>query len=102
MCGAPRRQRLCLMTTTAPQLNTSPLLPGVSPDRVSVPGSDRWDEARSAFNLLVDQRPVAIVLAEDEQDVVAAVRYARERGLRVSGQSTGHNAGPLGALDDTI
>jgi len=102
MCRGPRRQTLCVMTTSAPQLNTSPLLPRVSPDRVVVPGSDGWDEARSAFNLLVDQRPVAIVLAEDEHDVAATVRYARERGLRVSGQSTGHNAGPLGSLDDTI
>jgi hypothetical protein len=90
------------MTTSTPQLNTATLIPGVSPDRVAVPGSPDWDEARSAFNLLVDQRPVAIVLAADEHDVAATVRYAREHGLRVSGQSTGHNAGPLGALDDTI
>ena len=102
MCGALWRQTLCVMTTSTPQLNTSPLLPAVPADRVVVPGSDRWDEARSAFNLLVDQRPVAIVLAADEEDVAATVRYARERGLRVSGQSTGHNAGPLGSLDDTI
>ena len=102
MCGGPRRPTLCVMTISAPQLNTSPLLPGVSPDRVVVPGSVRWDEARSAFNLLVDQRPVAIVLAADEHDVAATVRYAREHGLRVTGQSTGHNAGPLGSLDDTI
>jgi FAD/FMN-containing dehydrogenase len=71
-------------------------------DRVLVAGSPGWDEARSAFNLLIDQRPVAIVTAADENDVAATVRYARERGLRVAGQSTGHNAGPLGMLDDTI
>ncbi len=90
------------MTTSTPQLNTARLIPGVSPDRVAVPGSSGWDEARGAFNLLVDQRPVAIVLAADEQDVAATVRHAREHGLRVAGQSTGHNAGPLGSLDDTI
>jgi FAD/FMN-containing dehydrogenase len=69
---------------------------------VLVPGSPRWDEARGAFNLLVDQRPVAIVMAADENDVAVTVRYARQNGLRVSGQSTGHNAGPLGSLDNTI
>jgi FAD/FMN-containing dehydrogenase len=90
------------MTTTTPQLNTSPFLPSVREDRVAVPGSPSWEEARSAFNLRVDQRPVAIVLAADEQDVAATVRYARARGLRVAGQSTGHNAGPLGSLDHTI
>jgi FAD/FMN-containing dehydrogenase len=74
----------------------------LSPDRVLVPGSHGWDEARAAFNVLVDQRPVAIVVAHDENDVAITVRYAREHGLRIAGQSTGHNAGPLGSLDDTI
>jgi FAD/FMN-containing dehydrogenase len=90
------------MTTSARQLHSSPFIPGIRPDRVLVPGAPGWDEARGAFNLLVDQRPVAIVMAADEHDVRVTVRYARERGLRVSGQSTGHNAGPLGSLDDTI
>ena len=90
------------MTTTAPQLHISQVIPGVPPERVILPGSARWDVARSAFNLLVDQRPVAVVLAANEHDVAATVRYARSHGLRVAGQSTGHNAGPLGLLDDTI
>src|SRR5262249_43109762 len=90
------------MTTTAPQPHTAGLLADVSPDRVILPGKPDWDEARSAFNLLVDQRPLAIVAGADEEDVAATVRYAREHGLRVAGQSTGHNAGPLGLLDDTI
>src|SRR5919198_5915533 len=102
MCGAPRRPTLCVMTTSAPQLNTSPFLPGVSSDRVVVPGSPRWAEATPTFNVRIDQQPVAVVMAADEQDVAATVRNARERGLRVSGQSTGHNAGPLGDLGDTI
>ena len=36
------------------------------------------------------------------QDVVCAVRFARAQGLRVAAQGTGHNAGPLGSLADTI
>ena len=28
--------------------------------------------------------------------------YAAERGLRIAAQGTGHNAGPLGALNDTV
>jgi hypothetical protein len=90
------------MTTTAPQLNIDQLIADVSPDRVLLPESPGFDEARSAFNVLIDQRPVAIVTAADEHDVAATVRYAGEHGLRVAGQSTGHNAAPLGLLDDTI
>jgi FAD/FMN-containing dehydrogenase len=34
--------------------------------------------------------------------VTAAVAYARERGLRVAPQSTGHNAHPLSSLDASL
>src|SRR5215472_8451917 len=61
-----------------------------------------WDDARKVWNLTVDQHPAAIALPESPADVVAAVRYARERGLRVAAQGTGHGAAPLGALDNTL
>jgi FAD/FMN-containing dehydrogenase len=70
--------------------------------RVVAPGDTDWDAARQAFNVLVDQRPVAIAFPTDERDVASAVHWARERGLRVAPQATAHNAGPFGALDDTI
>ncbi|HSD76737.1 MAG TPA: FAD-binding oxidoreductase, partial [Solirubrobacteraceae bacterium] len=45
----------------------------------------------------------AVALPESAEDVMAVVRMARERGLRVAAQGTGHNAGPLGAdLERTI
>jgi hypothetical protein len=61
-----------------------------------------WDEARRAWNLAVDQQPAAIARPASAQDVVAAVGYARRHGLRVAAQGTGHNAGPLGPLTDTL
>jgi FAD/FMN-containing dehydrogenase len=71
--------------------------------RVVIPHDADWDAARQAFNLLWDQRPSAVVFPVDERDVIAAVDYAREHGLRVAPQATGHNAGPLvGSLEDTI
>ena len=39
---------------------------------------------------------------ESAADVAAAVGWAAERGLRVAAQGTGHNAGPLGSLADTV
>jgi hypothetical protein len=62
----------------------------------------RFDEARRAWNLTVDQRPAAVVFPESAEDVAAAVLFARQHGLRVAPQGTGHNAGPLGSLEDTI
>jgi FAD binding domain-containing protein/berberine-like enzyme len=66
------------------------------------PTDPNWDAARQAWNVAVDQNPVAVVLAGSVRDVQATVLAARELGLRVAPQSTGHNATPLGALDDTI
>ena len=65
------------------------------------PGDRDWDTARQAWHLAVDQRPAAVVLAETVRDVQQVVLTAARAGLRVAPQSTGHNAGPLGALDET-
>jgi len=66
------------------------------------PGDRNWDSARQAWNLAVDQRPAAVAFPADEADVASVVRYARAAGLRVAPQRTGHNAVPLGSLEDTI
>jgi FAD/FMN-containing dehydrogenase len=88
----------------APMLPTPPTaLSERMSGRVVLPSDADWDAARQAFNLLWDQRPSAVVLPADEHDVIAAVDYAREHGLRVAPQATGHNAGPLaGSLGDTL
>jgi len=99
MSGARRERMLAAMFTTTQDLTHIASLPA---DRVVVAGDPGFDDARGAFNVLVDQRPEAIVRARDEHDVIAAVRHARASGLRVAPRSTGHNAGPLGALDGTI
>src|SRR5215218_9772372 len=69
---------------------------------VALPGDDGYDAARSGFNLALDQRPAAIAYPADASEVAEIVRFARAAGLRVSGQTTGHNAGPLGELSGTI
>ena len=69
---------------------------------VVTPADENWDEARHAWNLAVDQRPAAVALPESAEDVIEIVRFARERGLRVAPQGTGHGAAALGDLGDTI
>jgi len=66
------------------------------------PADEGWDAARSAWNLAVDQHPDFVALPADADDVVALVRFAREAGLRVAAQGTGHNAAPLGNLERTL
>ena len=67
-----------------------------------LPGDKGWDEARSCWNLSVDQRPAAIVEAAGPEDVQAAVQFAAREGLRIAPQSTGHGSEVLGALDGAL
>src|SRR4051812_48821722 len=69
---------------------------------VVLPGDPRYDEARSSFNLLVDQRPAAVAFPSDAREVAAAVSLARRQGLRVAPQATGHNQAPLGDMSDLL
>jgi hypothetical protein len=73
-----------------------------TPRSLIAPDDARYDEARLAFNLAVDQRPAAVAVAKSVEDVVEAVRYARDNGLRVAPQTTGHNAGAYATLEDAV
>jgi hypothetical protein len=66
------------------------------------PADEGFDATRQAWNLAVDQRPEAVAIPADVADVQEIVRFAREAGLRVAVQGTGHNAGAYGPLDGTI
>ena len=70
--------------------------------RIATAADGDWDDARQAWNLAADQRPAAVAFAEGAHDVSAVIRAAAERGLKVNAQGTGHGAGPLDPLDDTI
>jgi FAD/FMN-containing dehydrogenase len=66
------------------------------------PGRAGWDAATQATK---SDRPAgagARALPADEQDVIAIVEFARAQGMQVTAQRTGHNAEPLGALDDVV
>src|SRR5215212_10292612 len=66
------------------------------------PGDEGWDEARRAWNLAVDQRPAAVALPLTDGDVAEVVNFAREEGLRVAPQGTGHGAAAIAGLENTI
>ena len=62
---------------------------------VVLPDDEPFGAARLAWNLSVDQRPVAVVSPESADDMVEIVRFAGENGLRVAFNGGGHNAGPI-------
>jgi len=71
---------------------------------VAAPGDQAYDEVRQAWNLAVDQRPALVAVPATVDEVVEVVNFARERGLRVAAQGTGHAASALAqaSLHDTI
>ena len=49
-----------------------------------------------------DRYPAAVLLAADDADLVAGVRWARERGLRVSVRAGGHSWAVWSVRDDAL
>ena len=66
------------------------------------PDHPSWDDAREAYNLVVDQQPAAVAFPADVRDVQELVRYAAAHGLRIAPQRTGHNASPIDSLEDVM
>ncbi|HEX6122249.1 MAG TPA: FAD-binding oxidoreductase, partial [Ktedonobacterales bacterium] len=59
--------------------------------RLIRPGDADYERARAVWNGLIDRRPALIVTCRDTNDVVAAVGFARERGLPVAVRGGSHN-----------
>ncbi|WP_166350751.1 FAD-binding oxidoreductase [Phytoactinopolyspora limicola] len=57
---------------------------------VITPGDTRYETAAAAWNLAWTHRPAAVVVPADEDDVVVTLAYARQLGLSVAVQTTGH------------
>jgi len=75
---------------------------GALPGGAVMPGDDGYDTARISFNGILDRRPAAIVSCASTDDVVAAVRAARELSLPIAIRGGGHSVAghsiPDGAL----
>jgi FAD/FMN-containing dehydrogenase len=67
--------------------------------RIVEPGDEGYDAARSVFNAGIDRRPALIAQCTTDDDVVRALRFAREQGFVVSVKCTGHNVGGFAVCD---
>jgi hypothetical protein len=70
--------------------------------RVATSEDGDWDQIRLGMNLFADLQPAAVALVDSADDVSKVLGFARENGLRVTAQTTGHGAGSLPDLSETI
>jgi FAD/FMN-containing dehydrogenase len=59
-----------------------------------------YDETRRGWGLAIDHHPALILVPDDTADVATGVRFARDAGLGVAVQSTGH--GVLYPADNSL
>lgn len=79
------------------------------PGTLLLPGDDGYESARHPWNLSIDQRPVAVEIPADVDDLRALIEAARRSGSRLAVQPSGHGASGslagailvrMGAFDD--
>jgi FAD/FMN-containing dehydrogenase len=65
-------------------------------------GDDGYEMARAVWNGLVDRRPAVVVRVADARDVVEALAFAAEQGLRVTVRGGGHNVAGTSVADGAL
>jgi FAD/FMN-containing dehydrogenase len=61
-----------------------------------------YDTARAVWNGAIDRSPRLIARCSGAQDVLTAVRFAREHGLEIAVRGGGHNVAGTAVCDDGI
>ena len=67
-----------------------------------LPTSPGYDTARRVWNGTIDRHPACIARCSGVADVVAAVRFGRERDLEIAVRGGGHNVAGTAVCDDGI
>lgn len=63
---------------------------------------EKYDEARSIYNGMIDKKPALIVYCSNVADVIACVNYAREHNLLTAIRGGGHNGPGLALVNDGL
>lgn len=67
-----------------------------------LPGEVGYDDARAVWNGMIDKRPAGIVRAAGQNDVIAAINFARDNGVPISVKAGGHGVAGKAVRDDAL
>ena len=92
------------MTPTTSQARLGHNEPTIAGFRGRLIGADDadYDLARTVWNGAIDRRPRLIARCVGTADVIAAVRFARDRDLEIAIRGGGHNVAGTAVCDDGI
>jgi FAD/FMN-containing dehydrogenase len=76
-------------------------IPGFRGELISN-GDAGYDEARAVFNGMVDRRPALVAVCTCTDDVIAAIGYARQRGVPLSVFGGGHGVTGAAVVDGGV
>lgn len=77
------------MQSVHTHLNVAPLKASFT-GTIYTPAEAGYEQARLGYNLSIDHHPALVFVPQSAQDVVVGVRFARENGLSIAIQVTGH------------
>ena len=66
------------------------------------PTDEGYEDARKVYNAMISRKPALIARCADVADVMTAIHFGRQHGVKVSIRGGGHNAGGLGVCDDGL
>jgi FAD/FMN-containing dehydrogenase len=69
---------------------------------IVLPADPGYDQARAVWNGMTDRRPALVVRPTDVDDVITALRFAREQDLLIAVRCGGHSIPGLSTCDDGI
>lgn len=66
---------------------------------VVLPGDESYDSLRRVWHGMIDCNPALIVRCASAADVIAAINFARERGIEMAARSGGHSMAGYGTSE---